>query len=78
MLDDIMNDLEEIRDNSKQARLVYDLLVKLDTARMELEANSPCMSYTCVCLESPKEANLLLSVLKNYAEDGILFWRAQL
>ena len=73
-LDQIVNDLEVIL-KSPSAKLTHDLLVKLDTARMELKASPPCMDYTCVCLESEKEANLLLTLLQTYAYFFLPIWR---
>jgi hypothetical protein len=63
VIDQIATDLEEVMDWNYGAKLLHDLIVKLDTAKMELEAGSPCMSYTCVCLEDVEEAQLLLSLL---------------
>lgn len=63
----IINDLEKVMDKVPKAKMYHDLLLKLDTARMELEASPPCMDYTCVCLESVKEAVLLINVLQAYA-----------
>lgn len=76
-VEQIVNDLESISGKSSRAKLMHDLLLKLDTARMELEASprSPCMDYTCVCLESAGEANLLLGLLKDYAENLVHVWR---
>lgn len=75
--DQIVNDLEEILDKSPQAKLTHDLIVELDTARMELEESPrpPCMKYSCVCLESEKEANLLLTLLQTYAYFFLPIWR---
>ena len=73
-LDQIVNDLEVIL-KSPKAKMCHDLLLKLDTARMELEASPPCMDYTCVCLESEKEANLLLTLLQTYVYFFLPIWR---
>ena len=71
------NSLESIFEKSSRAKLTHDLLLKLDTARMELEVSPrpPCMNYTCVCLESAGEANLILCLLKDYAENLVQVWR---
>ena len=71
----IINELEKVMDKVPKAKMYHDLLLKLDTARMELEASPPCMDYTCVCLESDKEANLLLTLLQTYAYFFLPIWR---
>lgn len=63
----IINELEKVMDKVPKAKMYHDLLLKLDTARMELEASPPCMDYTCVCLESVDEAVLLINVLQTDA-----------
>lgn len=73
----IINELEKVMDKVPKAKMYHDLLLKLDTARMELEASPPCMDYTCVCLESVKEAVLLINVLQTDAHFCISTWRKE-
>lgn len=73
--DQLVNELENVMDKVPKAKMYHDLLLKLDTARMELEASPPCMDYTCVCLEGVKEAVLLINVLQTYAYFCLPAWR---